>query len=142
MARASPRAILFACIGNAGRSAMAEGFARNLSGGKLEVRSGGSRPASAVMPEAVEAMRERGIDISGHRPKPFDEAWVRERCGLVVTMGCGDDACPAFLGKRMVDWALPDPKGRPITEVRAIRDRIEVLVRGLLQQEGLRPPQG
>lgn len=132
-----PFGILFACVGNAGRSQMAHGFAKALGGARVAVRSGGSRPAGAVMPEAIEAMREKGIDIAHHRSQGFDEAWIREHCDLVVTMGCGDDACPAFIGKRMEDWALEDPKGKPLAEVRRLRDEIERRVRALLRERGL-----
>jgi arsenate reductase len=128
---ARPVRILFACVGNAGRSQMAEGFARAWGGPRVEARSGGSKPAGHLMPEAVQAMREAGIDISGHRSKGFDEAWIAG-CDLVVTMGCGDDACPAFVGKRMVDWELPDPKGMGLDGVRRVRDEIGKRVKALL----------
>lgn len=128
-----PIRILFACIGNAARSQMAEGFARHYGGSRIEVHSGGSHPAGHLMPEAVEAMREVGIDISGHHSKGFDEKWIREQCDLVVTMGCGDDACPAFVGKKLVDWKLPDPKGMPMEGVRIWRDEIGRRVKALLQ---------
>ena len=129
--------VLFACIGNAGRSQMAQGFAEHLGAGRIVARSGGSRPAGSVMPEAIAAMREKGIDISRNVSKGFDERWIREECDLVVTMGCGDDACPAFFGKRMVDWALEDPKGKSLAEVRRIRDDIEGRVRALLHEQGI-----
>ncbi|HVM45835.1 MAG TPA: phosphotyrosine protein phosphatase [Candidatus Thermoplasmatota archaeon] len=129
MSPRKPR-VLFACIGNSGRSIMAEAFARQLG---LDARSGGSRPLGHVLPVVVEAMREKGIDVSGYASKGFDEAWIRESADLVVTMGCGDDACPAFIGKRMVDWALDDPKGKPLDEVRRIRDEIERRVRALAE---------
>lgn len=128
-----PLRVLFACIGNSARSQMAEGFAKALGQGKVEARSGGSKPLGRVLPEAVAVMREKGIDISGHASKGFDEAWIRESCDLVVTMGCGEDACPAFVGKKMVDWDLPDPKGKPVAEFRAVRDEVERRVRDLLR---------
>lgn len=127
-----PLRVLFACVGNSARSQMAEGFAKALGQGKVEARSGGSKPLGRVLPEAVAVMREKGIDISRHASKGFDEAWIRDACDLVVTVGCGDDACPAFVGKKMLDWDLPDPKGRSVEEVRAIRDdiarRVDALV--------------
>ena len=134
---AKPLHVLFGCVGNAGRSQMAHGFAAAFGGANVVVRSGGSRPAGTVAPEAIAAMRERGIDISGHRSLPFDEAWVRDHCDLVVTMGCGDDACPAFIGKPLVDWALDDPKGRPLAEYRRIRDDIERRMRALFAERGI-----
>lgn len=131
--------VLFACVGNSARSQMAHGFAQAYGGTTVEVRSGGSRPLGHVLPEAVLVMAERGIDISAHRSLGFDETWVRDQCDLVVTMGCGDDACPAFLGKAMVDWELDDPKGRPIQEFRRIRDEVERRVLDLLRARGIRP---
>jgi protein-tyrosine-phosphatase len=128
--------VLFACIGNSARSVMAQGFARHHGGSRVEARSGGSRPLGHLLPEAVEVMREKGIDISGEPSKGFDEAWIRERCDLVVTMGCGEDACPAFIGKRMVDWELPDPKGKDLDLFRAVRDDIESRVLALLKEQG------
>jgi ArsR family transcriptional regulator len=116
---------------------MAQGFAQAMGGAAVEARSGGSRPLGFVLPQAIAVMRERGIDIAGHPSQGFDEAWVREQCDLVVTMGCGDDACPAFIGKPMVDWDLPDPKGRPLAEFRAVRDEIERRVRELLRERGI-----
>jgi protein-tyrosine-phosphatase len=82
-------------------------------------------------------MRERGIDVSGIQSKGFDEAWVRARCGLVVTMGCGDDACPAFVGKAMRDWDLDDPKGKDLDAFRRVRDEVERRVLALLRELGV-----
>jgi arsenate reductase len=111
---------LFVCIGNQGRSQMAQAFYEARGG---SARSAGSRPGDAVHPEVVEAMREKGIDLSGRTPRPIDPADV-QWADVVVTMGCGD-ACPVLPGKRYIDWELEDPMGRPIDEVRAIRDEIE-----------------
>ena len=124
--------VLFACVGNSARSVMAQGFARHYGGDRIEARSGGSKPLGYLLPEAVQVMREKGIDISREPSKGFDEPWVRESCDLVVTMGCGDDACPAFIGKRMVDWDLEDPKGKDLATFRRVRDEIERRVRELL----------
>lgn len=134
---AKPLRVLFACVGNSARSQMAHGFAQAYGGVRVEARSGGSKPLGYVLPEAIQVMRERGIDISRHPSQGFDEAWVRDQCDLVVTMGCGDDACPAFIGKRIVDWDLDDPKGRPVAEFRRVRDEIEGRVRMLLQERGI-----
>lgn len=128
--------VLFACVGNSARSQMAEGFARRLGGDEIEVMSGGSNPAGRVLPEAIVAMRERGIDIGDHTSKGFDEPWIRE-ADLVVTMGCGDDACPAFIGKKMEDWQLPDPAGADAAAFRRVRDEIETRVRQLLARHGI-----
>lgn len=130
--------VLFACVGNSARSQMAQGFAERIGGSRVEARSGGSKPLGFVLPEAVAAMAEKGIDISRNPSQGFDEAWVRGSCDLVVTMGCGDDACPAFVGKPLVDWELPDPKGKPLAEFRRVRDDIERRVRALLAERGIR----
>jgi len=124
--------VLFVCVENAGRSQMAEAFARELG---IEAASGGSNPADRVNPVVVEAMRERGIEISAAKPKGI--ASVRA-ADIVVTMGCGD-ACPNVPGRQRIDWDLPDPKGRSLEEVRAIRDEIERRVRELAAQIGRRP---
>lgn len=129
--------VLFACVGNSARSVMAQGFAKHLGGARVEARSGGSRPLGHLLPEAVQVMQEKGIDISREPSKGFDEPWVRDACDLVVTMGCGDDACPAFIGKPMVDWELPDPKGKDLDTFRAVRDDIEARVRKLLEERGI-----
>jgi arsenate reductase (thioredoxin) len=124
--------VLFLCVHNAGRSQMAAGFMRHLAGDRVEVFSGGSEPAEAVNRVAVAAMAERGIDIGGELPQPWADEVVRA-ADVIVTMGCGD-ACPVYPGKRYVDWELDDPAGRPIEEVRPIREEIERRVRALLDE--------
>lgn len=124
--------VLFLCVHNAGRSQMAAGFARELSGGRVEIYSGGSEPADQVNPAAVEVMREVGIDISGYVPQRFTDALLGS-VDVVVTMGCGD-TCPFIPGKTYVDWPLDDPKGQPPEVVRRIRDEIRDRVAGLLDQ--------
>ena len=122
--------ILFLCVHNAGRSQMAAGFARALGG--VEVYSGGSEPGESVNPAAVEAMAEVGIDITGQIPRKWTEDMLG-RVDVVVTMGCGD-ACPFVPGKKYIDWPLDDPKGRPVEEVRRIRDEIRSRVEELVAQ--------
>ena len=117
---------LFVCIGNAGRSQMAQAFYEQLGG---EARSAGSRPEAALHETVVEAMRDVGIDISERRPKGFTDADV-EWADVIVTMGCGD-VCPFFPGKEYVDWNLPDPVSMGIEGVRALRDDIERRVAAL-----------
>jgi arsenate reductase len=114
-----PRAY-FVCIGNAGRSQMAQALYERMGG---EARSAGSRPETQVHPEVVEVMRELGVDLADLRPRRIEQDDV-EWAEVVVTMGCGD-ACPVLPGKRYVDWNLPDPSGRPVEEVRALRDDIQ-----------------
>lgn len=126
--------VLFVCIHNAGRSQMAAGYLSALSGGAIEVRSGGSEPGSEINPVAVLAMAEEGIDISRGVPQLMTTEQVRDS-DVVITMGCGD-VCPIFPGKRYEDWELADPKGKALDEVRPIRDdirsRVEALIAELL----------
>jgi arsenate reductase (thioredoxin) len=122
--------VLFVCIHNAGRSQMAAGYMRALSGGAVEVRSGGSEPGDRINPIAVQAMAEEGIDIAAAVPQLMTTEQVRES-DAVITMGCGD-VCPIFPGKRYEDWELADPRGRSLDEVRPIRDDIKGRVRALL----------
>ena len=124
--------VLFLCTHNAGRSQMALGFFQHLAEEQAIAWSGGSEPASRVNPAAIEAMRERGIDISGEYPKPWTDEVVRA-ADVVVTMGCGD-ACPVFPGRRYEDWVLDDPAGLPVDDIRPIRDEIERRVRRLLSE--------
>ncbi|WP_431219518.1 arsenate reductase ArsC [Leifsonia xyli] len=123
--------VLFVCVHNAGRSQMAAGFMRELSGGRVEVLSAGSEPKDRINPVAIEAMAEVGIDIQGNTPKILTTEAVQES-DVVITMGCGD-TCPVFPGKRYEDWDLTDPAGRPIDEVRPIRDDIKARVQALLE---------
>jgi len=122
--------VLFVCTRNAGRSQIAAAFLEELGGGRVRVRSAGTMPADDVHPEVVEAMAEVGIDLAGRRPTTLRDETVRES-DVVITMGCGD-ACPVYPGKRYEDWDLADPGGRPLDEVRGIRDEIRSRVEGLL----------
>lgn len=122
--------VVFLCTHNAGRSQMALGFFQHLAGDRAVAWSGGSEPASGINPVAVEAMRERRIDISQEFPKPWTEEIV-QTADVVITMGCGD-ACPVFPGRRYEDWLLADPAGLDLASVRPIRDEIEQHVRKLL----------
>jgi arsenate reductase len=124
--------VLFVCVHNAGRSQMAAGWLRHLSGDAVEVRSAGSLPGDRVNPAAVQAMAEVGIDISDRQPTVLTTDAV-EASDVVITMGCGD-ACPVFPGKRYLDWDLEDPAGKGVESVRPIRDEIETLVRRLLME--------
>ena len=126
----SPPTVLFVCVRNAGRSQMAAALLERIAGDSVRVLSAGTRPADDVHPNVVAAMREAGIDLSGARPRRLEDGAVRE-ADVVVTMGCGDE-CPFYPGKRYEDWDLPDPAGRPVEEVRAIRDEIERRVGDLL----------
>jgi arsenate reductase len=127
--------VLFLCVHNAGRSQMAAGWMRSLGGDRIAVFSGGSAPAESINQMAVTAMAEKGIDISAAIPQPWSDE-ILGATDVVVSMGCGD-ACPVLPGKRYVDWELDDPAGRPIEEVRPIRDEIELRVRGLMAELGV-----
>ena len=124
--------VLFVCVRNAGRSQIAEALLRRAAGGRHEGRSAGSAPAERVQPEAVEAMRELGVDLDGRVPRRLDRTDA-EWADVVVTMGCGD-ACPYVPGKRYVDWQLDDPHERPLAEVRTIRDEIARHVEALVAE--------
>ncbi|MFD4991104.1 arsenate reductase ArsC [Cellulosimicrobium cellulans] len=128
---------LFVCVHNAGRSQMAAGYLRALSGGAVEVRSAGSAPADQINPVAVEAMLEEGIDLRAEQPKVLTTEAV-QASDVVITMGCGD-ACPIFPGKRYEDWQLADPAGQGIEAVRPIRDEIRGRVLTLLDELGVAP---
>ena len=130
---------LFVCVHNAGRSQMAAGYLRHLSGGAVEVRSAGSMPGDRINPVAVEAMLEEGIDIRAEKPKILTAEAV-QASDVVITMGCGD-ACPFYPGKRYEDWALDDPAGQGIDAVRPIRDDIRARVVQLLDELGIQPAQ-
>lgn len=128
---------LFVCVHNAGRSQMAAGLLRVLSGDAVEVRSAGSMPAEQINPVAVEAMLELGIDIRDERPKVLTAEAV-QHSDVVITMGCGD-VCPFFPGKRYEDWHLDDPAAQGIEAVRRIRDEIRGRVENLIRELGLQP---
>jgi arsenate reductase len=124
--------VLFVCLHNAGRSQMSRALFERAAAGRHEAACAGTRPAKRVHPEVVEAMAEVGVDLSGHTPRQLDERLARW-ADVVVTMGCGDE-CPYIPGKRYIDWDLPDPKGRPLDEVRRIRDEIAARVEKLVAE--------
>jgi arsenate reductase len=123
---------LFVCLHNAGRSQMSQALFERAAEGRHRALSAGTTPGERVHPEVVEVMRELGIELSGRVPRALTVELARQ-ADVVVTMGCGD-ACPYIPGKRDVDWDLPDPKGRPIDEVRATRDEIQRRVSTLVAE--------
>jgi protein-tyrosine-phosphatase len=127
-----PPEVLFVCVHNAGRSQMAAALLEHHAGGRVRVRSAGSAPAEEIHPTVRAAMAEVGLDLSGRTPRRLAGDAV-EAADVVVTMGCGD-ACPVLPGRRYEDWDVPDPGGRPLGEVRAIRDEIERRVLDLLRE--------
>jgi arsenate reductase (thioredoxin) len=124
--------VLFVCLHNAGRSQMSEALFLRAAGGRHEARSAGTTPAERVHPEVVEAMAELGIDLGRRVPRGLTQADA-EWADVVVTMGCGDE-CPYIPGKRYIDWDLPDPRGRPLAEVRRGRNEIERRVTALVAE--------
>jgi len=117
------KTVLFVCVGNSGRSQIAEAFFNQLAKGKAQAYSAGTQPADNVNPVVVDAMREVGIDISNNIPKALTPEMM-EQADRIVTMGCGaEGVCPATFVETE-DWGLEDPKGKPIEKVREIREEI------------------
>jgi len=127
------KTVLFVCVGNAGRSQMAEAFFNRLANGRARAISAGTKPAGAVDAQTIEVMREVGIDISKAKPKALTME-ILDQADRVVTVGCGaEGVCPASFVETE-DWQLEDPKGKPIEEVRRIRDEIRAGVTRLLER--------
>ncbi|WP_026455230.1 arsenate reductase/protein-tyrosine-phosphatase family protein [Saccharomonospora iraqiensis] len=124
--------VLFVCVHNAGRSQMAAALLAHHALGRVAVRSAGSEPGERVNPAAAAALAEWGLDITAAMPTRLATDDV-EAADVVVTMGCGD-TCPVLPGKRYLDWELDDPAGRPVEEVRPVRDEIDRRVRALLSE--------
>ena len=128
----SKKKLLFICVENAGRSQMAQGFAEALTKGRLEIYSAGSRPSSHINPLVIEVMKEKGTDLSGRQPKGLSDLPPIEM-DYLITMGC-EEICPAVPAKKIIEWNIPDPKGKPIDEIRMIRDMLEAKVKKLLEE--------
>lgn len=127
--------VIFACVHNAGRSQMAGAWLTALADpAKVRAVSAGTAPGARVHPEVVVAMSEVGVDLSGAEPRLLTDELAREAT-LLVTMGCGE-ACPAVPRLRREDWPLEDPKGKPVSRVREIRDEIRRRVEELIEREG------
>jgi arsenate reductase len=124
--------ILFVCIENARRSQMAAVFAEAYGGDRVEVYSAGSRPGSTVDPMITQVMKEKGIDLSSRRPKALTDLPI-ESVDYLISMGCGE-ICPVFFAKKIEDWGISDPKGKPIEFIREVRDMIEKKVKTLLEE--------
>ena len=128
----STKKILFVCVENAGRSQIAEAFFKKYASKKFQAVSAGTKPSMEVNPVVVEAMKEVGIDIS-QKPKPISNMMI-ENSFRTVNMGCIDkDSCPAIFVNDIVDWGIPDPKGKSLDEVRQIRDTIETKIKNLVK---------
>jgi arsenate reductase len=124
--------VLFVCVHNAGRSQMAAALLEHHAGGRVRVRSAGTEPSDEIDPNVVAAIAERGLDVAAAQPRGLRDDDLRE-ADVVITMGCGD-ACPVVPGTRYLDWDLPNPAGRPLAEIRPIRDDIERRVVDLLRE--------
>jgi arsenate reductase len=127
--------VLFVCVENAGRSQMAEAIARSYG---IDAASAGTIPASAINQTVVEAMKERGFSLTASKPKLLTPEMI-EAADTVVTMGCRvEDVCPKPLvvrmEKKLLDWHIEDPKGKPLEDVRKIRGEIENRVIDLLKK--------
>ena len=125
------KTVLFICVHNSGRSQMAEAFFNQKAQGKAKAVSAGSQPADKVNPRVIEVMREVGIDISHNKPRLLTLEMM-EGIDLAITMGC-ENACP-FTTAETRDWALADPKNKPVEEIRKIRDEIKIRVSDLLKE--------
>ena len=123
--------VLFVCVENARRSQMAEAFFNKLTKGRAFAFSAGDRPASKVDEKAVEVMKEIGIDITEQKPKALTTKMVEE-ADMVITMGCGADVCPV-VPKRVEEWKIEDPAGKPIAKFREVRNEIKERVGKLVK---------
>jgi arsenate reductase len=128
------RTILFVCVGNSGRSQMAEAIFNKLKPDDFRAISAGTKPAKEVNPLVVQVLREIGINASNARPKPVSSEMIAE-AEKVITMGCeASDFCPARFLSRVEDWHIEDPKGKTVDEIRSIRETVHEHVRELLQR--------
>ena len=126
--------ILFVCVENAGRSQMAEAFFRKYSPSGFEPISAGTMPSAKINPTVAQAMKEIGIDIEKNSPQSISQEMIDE-AKTAVSMGCIDkETCPVLFLRDVVDWQIEDPKGKPIEEIRKIRDQIEQKVKELVLQ--------
>lgn len=124
--------VLFVCLHNAGRSQMSQSLFERAAGDRHAALSAGTTAGERVHPEVVAVTRELGIDLSGRKPQLLTRE-LAQQADIVITMG-GGDQCTHLPGKRYIDWELPDPKGRPVDEVRATRDEIAGRVEALVAE--------
>ena len=123
--------ILFVCVENAGRSQMAEGFFRKFAPAGFEPESAGTKPTEMINPIAIEVMAELGIDITTQTPKTITNSMIKNSI-KIINMGCMDkESCPALFVDDVTDWAIADPKGKSLEDVRKIRDVIQQKVQEL-----------
>jgi protein-tyrosine-phosphatase len=124
--------VLFLRAYNAGRSQIAASLTDRYAQGRVHVRCAGSHPADWLDLTVLEALGEWDIEVEQLYPKPLTDDVLRA-ADVIVTMGCGD-ACPVLSGKRYLDWEIPDPAGKDLPDVRAIRDDIDARVRALIDE--------
>lgn len=128
--------ILFVCVENAGRSQMAEGFFRKFAPVGFEPESAGTKPTKMINPIAIEAMAELGINITTQTPKTITNSMIKNSI-KIINMGCMDkESCPALFVNDVTDWAIADPKGKSLEDVRKIRDVIQQKVQELCKSLG------
>jgi len=124
--------ILFVCVENAGRSQMAEAFFRKYAHSEFQPISAGTKPSAQISPVVIQAMKEIGINLQNNVPKLISNEMISNST-KIVNMGCMDEeSCPSLFVKDMVDWQIPDPKGKSIEEVRKIRDEIDSKIKELV----------
>jgi len=129
------KTVVFACVHNAGRSQMAAAwFNRVADAAKARAISAGTQPGDHVHPVVVDAMNEKGIDLSHAQPQKLTLE-LAQGAAFLVTMGCGEN-CPYVPGVPILDWPLPDPKGQGIETVRVTRDEVEARVRAFVVENG------
>ena len=128
---AARKKVLFLCRENACRSQMAGAFAQHLASDRLDVSTGGSRPAEKINPDTVAVMAEKKIDLAFRKPQGIEAALAGGQADAVVTMGCGEE-CPVAPGALRENWDLPDPSGQPLETLRRVRDEIESRVKQLI----------
>jgi len=124
--------ILFVCVENSCRSQMAQGLANNFYKEAIDAYSAGSRPSGKINPDAIEVMKEIGIDISKQGSKGFGDLPVKD-FDYVITLGC-KDVCPFFPAKASREWTIPDPKGKDIEFFRKTRDRVKEEIEKLIEE--------
>jgi len=127
------KTVLFVCVENSCRSQMAEALFNRLAPNNLRAISAGTKPSDRVNPQAVEAMKEVELDISGKKPKLLTSEMI-EKADRIITMGCGADVCPASFLPKIEDWKIEDPAGQPMKKFREVRDEIRRRVEKLIEE--------
>lgn len=123
--------ILFVCVENAG-SQMAEALFRKYTSDKFDVSSAGTKPAVKVNPLVVQEMNEISIDVGSKVPAQLSNDMLED--SIIINMGCMDkESCPALFGQNVLDWAIQDPKGKSLDDIRDIRNQIEIKVKKLIK---------